>query len=130
MTRAALLSSTTDYCLLRKFTGHPCAPEHTSLKPSGRTSQFPRRCKPQERRLPVNDSGQPFGGSMPTQTRGVLRTTFSLFASLLLAAACAQAQEGASTAAAARTRYLSEMGLIPASRSAAVEEFVNYHRHQ
>src|SRR5215213_6295080 len=70
---------------------------------------------------------------MPTQTRGARRPTFSLFLSfflLALAAPPAAAQEGVSTAAAARTRYLSEMGLIPASRSVAVEEFVNYHRHQ
>jgi Ca-activated chloride channel homolog len=49
---------------------------------------------------------------------------------LTLAAATHAQQEGASTAAAARTRYLSEMGLIPESRTVAVEEFVNYHRHQ
>ena len=71
---------------------------------------------------------------MPTRTRRATRSalrsllTFSLLFSA--AAAAAQAQEGASTAAAARTRYLSEMGLIPESRSVAVEEFVNYHRHQ
>jgi Ca-activated chloride channel family protein len=42
----------------------------------------------------------------------------------------ASAQEGASSAAASRTRYLAETGLIPSSREIAVEEFVNYHRHQ
>jgi Mg-chelatase subunit ChlD len=67
---------------------------------------------------------------MPARTREVSRFTFRLFLSLLLLALTAQAQDGVSTAAAARTRYLSEMGLIPASRSVAVEEFVNYHRHQ
>ncbi len=70
---------------------------------------------------------------MPTHKRAPLRTTFQLFLSCLLlalAALPAHAQEGASTAAAARTRYLSERGLIPESRSVAVEEFVNYHRHQ
>lgn len=70
---------------------------------------------------------------MPTEPRAVARFTFSLFLSCFLLTLCAlpaRAQEGASTAAAARTRYLSEMGLIPASRSVAVEEFVNYHRHQ
>lgn len=71
---------------------------------------------------------------MPTHTRQHARQTFPVLLSLILlalgAAPPARAQEGASTAAAARTRYLSEMGLIPASRSVAVEEFVNYHRHQ
>src|SRR3712207_2687696 len=70
---------------------------------------------------------------MPTATRPAPRLTFRLLLSFLLlalGALPAHAQEGASTAAAARTRYLSEMGLIPASRSVAVEEFVNYHRHQ
>lgn len=70
---------------------------------------------------------------MPTRTRESLRPAFHLFLScflLALGALPARAQEGASTAAAARTRYLSERGLIPASRSIAVEEFVNYHRHQ
>ncbi|HEX8688252.1 MAG TPA: VWA domain-containing protein, partial [Pyrinomonadaceae bacterium] len=70
---------------------------------------------------------------MPTQKREHARPTYRILlplALLLLAAPPARAQEGASTAAAARTRYLSEMGLIPASRSVAVEEFVNYHRHQ
>src|SRR5262245_24716914 len=39
-------------------------------------------------------------------------------------------QIGASGAAAARTRYLSEAGMLPASREVVVEEFINYHRHQ
>jgi Ca-activated chloride channel family protein len=39
-------------------------------------------------------------------------------------------QDATSTAAAARTRYLAELGVLPASREVAVEEFVNYHRHQ
>jgi Mg-chelatase subunit ChlD len=62
--------------------------------------------------------------------------SFSLKLCLLLAllscalGGAAQAQEGASSAAAARTRYLSETGLLPSSREVAVEEFVNYHRHQ
>ncbi|HEX6183052.1 MAG TPA: VWA domain-containing protein [Pyrinomonadaceae bacterium] len=72
---------------------------------------------------------------MPTKSRRAPRFSFRNLLSLpllflaLTAAAHAQ-QEGASTAAAARTRYLSEMGLIPESRTVAVEEFVNYHRHQ
>jgi Mg-chelatase subunit ChlD len=71
---------------------------------------------------------------MPTPSgrapRFGLRNLLSLSLLLLALTAAAHAQEGASTAAAARTRYLSEMGLIPESRSVAVEEFVNYHRHQ
>src|SRR5215207_1244492 len=71
---------------------------------------------------------------MPTEPRAASRVAFSFFLSCFLLTICAlpahARQEGASTAAAARTRYLSEMGLIPASRSVAVEEFVNYHRHQ
>ena len=71
---------------------------------------------------------------MPTHTREALRTTFSIFLPLILLALTAlpahAQQDGVSTAAAARTRYLAGMGLIPASRSVAVEEFVNYHRHQ
>src|SRR5215213_2577635 len=71
---------------------------------------------------------------MPTPPRALPRSTFRTFLSLslifLASAPPAAAQDGVSTAAAARTRYLSEMGLIPASRSVAVEEFVNYHRHQ
>ncbi len=72
---------------------------------------------------------------MPTRTREHSRTTVSFFLSFFLLAFCvltapAQAQESSSTAAAARTRYLSEKGLIPESHTVAVEEFVNYHRHQ
>src|SRR5262249_53964150 len=42
----------------------------------------------------------------------------------------AWAQQGVSSAAAARTRYLSELGTMPTPREVAVEEFVNYHQHQ
>jgi Mg-chelatase subunit ChlD len=62
------------------------------------------------------------------------RPGFKIFLTLSLLlfalAAAAPAQEGASTAAAARSRYLAEAGVIPSSREVAVEEFVNYHRHQ
>ncbi|HVG31802.1 MAG TPA: VWA domain-containing protein [Pyrinomonadaceae bacterium] len=64
------------------------------------------------------------------------RTPASLNAFLFFAltffafAVAAPAQEGTSTAAAARTRYLAEAGLIPTSREIVVDEFVNYHRHQ
>lgn len=40
------------------------------------------------------------------------------------------AQEATSTAAAARTRYLSEAGVLPSSSEVAVDEFVNYHHHE
>ncbi len=55
--------------------------------------------------------------------------TLSLILLALANSAMAQ-QEGASSAAASRTRYLSESGMIPSSREVAVEEFINYHRHQ
>jgi len=56
---------------------------------------------------------------------------FSCLLFLFLALAnAAMAQDAASTASAARTRYLSEVGLVPSSREVAVEEFVNYHRHE
>src|SRR5215212_3513218 len=70
---------------------------------------------------------------MPTQSDSYTRFSLRLLLlSLLLlsASSFARAQEGTSTAAAARARYLSESGLVPASREIAVEEFVNYHRHQ
>ncbi|HEY0321139.1 MAG TPA: VWA domain-containing protein [Pyrinomonadaceae bacterium] len=54
--------------------------------------------------------------------------TLSLLFCALTGTALAQA--GASSAADSRTRYLSEAGLIPASREVAVEEIVNYRRHQ
>lgn len=55
-----------------------------------------------------------------------------LLLSLLFSAltGAALGQESASSAAASRTRYLADLGLIPASREVAVEEIVNYHRHQ
>jgi Mg-chelatase subunit ChlD len=64
-----------------------------------------------------------------------LRVRFTIVLSLLLLlfalteAVLAQ-QDGASSAAASRARYLSEIGSLPTSREVAVEEFINYHRHQ
>jgi len=55
---------------------------------------------------------------------------FPLIAMMIAVTATTRAQEGASSAAAARARYLSELGSLPASREVAVEEFINYHRHQ
>src|SRR5262245_17455958 len=59
---------------------------------------------------------------------------FKIFACLLFLflalTNAAPAQEGRSTASAARTRYLSEVGLVPSSREVAVEDFINYHRHE
>lgn len=57
----------------------------------------------------------------------------TIFCGLFLHAALAPstfAQAGVSTADAARTRALSERGVLPASRDVAVEEFINYHTHQ
>lgn len=59
-----------------------------------------------------------------------LRILLSLPLLLSVLTCAAFAQEGTSTAAAARARYLSETGLIPSSREVAVDEFINYHRHQ
>jgi Mg-chelatase subunit ChlD len=72
---------------------------------------------------------------MSLSTYKDLPTGFKLISNILLLlfaltdGALAQ-QQGASSAAAARARYLSEMGSLPATREVAVEEFVNYHRHQ
>ena len=72
---------------------------------------------------------------MSLSTYKDLPTGFKIILSLLLLlfamtdSAPAQ-QQGASSAAATRARYLSEMGSLPASREVAVEEFINYHRHQ
>ncbi|HEX8846459.1 MAG TPA: VWA domain-containing protein [Pyrinomonadaceae bacterium] len=49
---------------------------------------------------------------------------FCTFASVALG------QSGVSSAADSRTRYLAETGVIPSSREVAVEEVVNYRRHQ
>jgi Mg-chelatase subunit ChlD len=70
--------------------------------------------------------------SLPARNLTLVRfTVFSLLLLLYFTFPDATlAQEGTSTAAAARTRYLSETGLIPTSREVAVEEFINYHRHQ
>ena len=71
---------------------------------------------------------------MSLSTYKELPASFKIILSLLLLlfamTAGALAQQGASSAAAARARYLSEMGSLPASREVAVEEFVNYHHHQ
>lgn len=70
---------------------------------------------------------------MPTQSVPYMRFKVRLLLLSLLflsLSSAAYAQEGTSTAAAARARYLSESGLVPTSREIAVEEFVNYHRHQ
>jgi Ca-activated chloride channel homolog len=60
--------------------------------------------------------------------------SFKIFLSVsflfLALTGAAPAQEGRSTASAARTRYLSETGLVPSSREVAVEDFINYHRHE
>jgi Ca-activated chloride channel homolog len=58
------------------------------------------------------------------------KVSLSLLFLFLALTGAARAQDATSTASAARTRYLSETGLIPRSREVAVEEFINYHRHQ
>lgn len=69
-------------------------------------------------------------------SKPVLNTQSRWFRTLIsLAIVCAiggivRAQEATSTASAARARYLSEAGLLPASREIAVDEFVNYHHHE
>ena len=61
----------------------------------------------------------------------VLRIFLSVFFLVpVLCGGVVVAQDATSTAAAARTRYLAEAGVMPSSREIAVEEFVNYHRHQ
>ena len=61
----------------------------------------------------------------------MLNSTRTFLSSLLLlVSATLFAQEGASTAGAARTKYLGNLGILPASREVAVEDFVNYHRHE
>lgn len=45
-------------------------------------------------------------------------------------AANAMAQDGVSTASAARTKFLGNRGEFPASREIAVEDFINYPRHE
>ncbi len=56
------------------------------------------------------------------------RVCFS--ATVVALAALTAAQDGVSTAGAARTKYLGNLGLLPASREVVVEDFVNYHRHE
>jgi Ca-activated chloride channel family protein len=52
-------------------------------------------------------------------------------AAVVLALTCiAAAQDGVSTAGAARAKYLGNLGVIPAAKEIVVEDFVNYHRHE
>lgn len=71
---------------------------------------------------------------MSPTARKASSQSFKFFLALTLLfsalAGVAQAQDATSTAAAARTRYLAEAGVLPSSREVAVEEFINYHRHQ
>jgi Ca-activated chloride channel family protein len=71
---------------------------------------------------------------MSTIAHKVPSIRFQIFLTLSLLCCAlggtATAQEGISQAAAARTRYMAEAGVIPSSREIVVEEFVNYHRHQ
>jgi Mg-chelatase subunit ChlD len=71
---------------------------------------------------------------MSPSAHKTLPVSFTLYLSLSLLflsfTVTVFAQEGASSAAASRTRYLAETGVLPSSREVAVEEMVNYHRHQ
>lgn len=58
--------------------------------------------------------------------RGVLSC---LIAALMLPGAVL-AQDGVSSAGAARARFLSELGMLPSPDDVSVEDFVNYHRHE
>jgi Mg-chelatase subunit ChlD len=64
---------------------------------------------------------------LPASFKNILSLPLLIFA--LTGSVLAQ-QQGASSAAASRARYLSEVGSLPASREVAVEEFINYHHHQ
>ncbi|HEY0868009.1 MAG TPA: VWA domain-containing protein [Fimbriimonas sp.] len=56
--------------------------------------------------------------------------TLALILSLHLAfSATLQAQMGVSSAAASRTRYLANLGALPAPREVEVEQLYNFHRH-
>ena len=71
---------------------------------------------------------------MSSPTYRKLPVSFKLFLmlSFLLCALTGTAlgQAGVSSAAESRTRYLAEAGVLPASREVAVEEIINYRRHQ
>lgn len=71
---------------------------------------------------------------MSSHTRQTLPVSFKFFLALPLLlsafAGTALGQAGVSSAAEARSRYLADSGLLPASREVAVEEIINYRRHQ
>src|SRR5215211_7645113 len=71
---------------------------------------------------------------MSSHTRQTIPVGSKLFLvlPLLLSALAGTAlgQAGVSSAAESRTRYLAEAGVFPSSREVAVEEIINYRRHQ
>ncbi|HKQ52218.1 MAG TPA: VWA domain-containing protein [Pyrinomonadaceae bacterium] len=71
---------------------------------------------------------------MSPHTRQTLPAGFKIFLALALLlpvlAGTALGQAGVSSAAESRTRYLAESGVLPTSREVAVEEIINYRRHQ
>ena len=71
---------------------------------------------------------------MSSHTRQTLPAGIKFFLALplLLSALTGTAlgQSGVSSAADSRTRYLAEAGVLPTSREVAVEEIINYRRHQ
>ncbi|MCH8274928.1 MAG: VWA domain-containing protein [Armatimonadetes bacterium] len=67
---------------------------------------------------------------MQNARRAGLNTSLAASIVLLVMPCLSTAQDGVSTASAARTRYLGYLGVIPSSQEIAVEDFVNYHRHE
>lgn len=67
---------------------------------------------------------------MSIQMGKTIAKSLGFLAVIAALGANAVAQDGVSTAGAARAKYLSGLGVIPASREVHVEDFVNYHRHE
>ena len=66
-----------------------------------------------------------------SSSTGKPRPLFVCFTLAVLALAVSgSAQDGVSTAGAARAKYLGNRGLIPTPREIVVEDFINYHRHE
>ncbi|HKX33532.1 MAG TPA: VWA domain-containing protein [Blastocatellia bacterium] len=79
---------------------------------------------------PFTDQPNTLPAKLVFKPRNTRKKVLSLPLLLLILTGVALGQAGTSSASASRTRYLSEVGLAPASREVAVEEFINYHQHQ